>query len=221
MSVNGNSESDPGSITAKTGVCPHLGWYVDSETHHAYASAANHCHTQSPPLTIQTAYQTSTCLEGDWASCPRFKAAQTDGVVEKPAAIPWIGRGNGKGRRPPRWAVAGIAVAAMALIIGLFLVLRPVAGLTGSATPTEAGSLAQSTRTDVAATSATEAALPAASATLVATATENSLPTQPSQPTQTATPTATDLPSATPSPTPSPVPTEADQASPTPVPTLN
>ena len=85
MSENGKRESDPGNAKASTGVCPHLGWYVDAETHHAYASVANHCHTQDPPLTIELTYQTSTCLEGDWASCPRYKH-----VSASPSLLPTL-----------------------------------------------------------------------------------------------------------------------------------
>ena len=197
------------------GVCPFLGWQVDAETHHAYPSAANQCHTQSPPLTVELAYQASTCLEGEWTACPRFKAAQTEGVVEKPTAIPWIGRSNGQSRRLPGWAIAGIALAAVALIAGLFLLFGPVTGLTGSATPTKAVALAQSTATSVI-SETSEVSKSDTSPTAPPSAAKTSLPTQSSSPTPPPTPTATESPSVTPSPTLSPLPTEPVLATATP-----
>ncbi len=218
MSEKRGPGTDPAEGFASNGVCPFLGWQVDAETHHAYPSAANQCHTQSPPLSIELAYQASTCLEGEWAACPRFKATQSEGVVEKPTTISWIGRSKGQSRRLPGWAIAGMALAAVALIAGLFLFLGPATGLTGSATPTKAVALAQSTATSVSGKTSTEVSIstPAASPTSSPEPTKTSLPSQSSSPTLPPTPTATKSPSATPSPTPTPLPTEPVQAAATP-----
>ncbi len=216
MSENKGTETDLAESTAQNGVCPFLGWQVDAETHHAYPSAANQCHTQNPPLTVELAYQASTCLEGEWTACPRFKAAQSEGVLDKPAAMAWIGRPNGQSRKLPGWAIAGMGVAVVALIAGLFLILGPATGLTGSATPTKAAALAQSTATSVSSKTSTQVSKPVTSPTSTPEPTKTSFPTQSSSPTLPPTPTLTESPSATPSPTPSSLPTETVQAATTP-----
>lgn len=205
---------EPPSATATGAVCPYLGWYVDAETHHAYPSLANHCHTQEPPLTIELAYQGSTCLEGEWMACPRYKAAVSEGVVQRAAPVPWLSRAGV--RRLPTWAIATIAVAALVVIAGLFLALRPATSATVSPTPTVVVSSDQNTPVSVLGPTATEPASPTPSPTPSLPPTDT-----PPPPTPTATTTFTPSPTATPrvSPTalpvgltPSPTPTPSQTA---------
>ena len=248
MSENQDMGSNLGAGEAANGVCPHVGWYVDPETHHAYPSAANQCHTQSPPLTIELAFQASTCLGGRWTACPRFKAARTEGAAAQEAATLSIGRPNGPSRPLPGWAFAGMALAAIAILAVLFLIVFPMLGL-GSPSPLTEG-IGAAGSTPTASQASTEEPAPAASPTALSTTTAATSPTPPStaaatqpagassaltpqvattrtrlpgewtSPTPTPTPTLDLPPSATPSTTPTPSITPTPEPTSTPTPTL-
>lgn len=210
------------------GVCPHLGWYVDPETHHAYPSAANQCHTQYPPLTIELSHQSGYCLKGKWSACPRYRAAQSGSGLDEPIPMPVPG-GPGGSRRLTSWAVVGGALVLVLILAGLFLVLSRRVGLGSPSTPDGGVSMTESTATvqlaptDEVRLAASETSPPVpsstpgptSSATLppLAGATGTRLPGEWTSPTPTPTPTL-DLP---PSPTPSITPTPSQ--TPTPVPT--
>lgn len=236
MSDNGSIGPERGSAYARAGVCPYLGWYADPDTQHAYASVANHCHTEDPPLTIELSYQTSTCLKGGWTSCPRFKAAQGDDVVGQPAGIPRLGAWP----RLSGWAIAGAALVVIAVSVGLFLLFGPFRGY-GPFAPTEAVAVAPTAPTAIQAATEepTQAASPTASQTALPTAspapvlsatadqppgesttpTRTRLPGEWTSPTPTSTATLVNPPSPTPSSTPIPSPTPTIEPTPTPTPT--
>lgn len=124
-------------------VCPFLGWYIDAETHHAYPSPANHCHTQEPPLSIDVAHQASTCLGHTWPSCPRYQLAQQQGVIQRPARISWLGHSAGRSRHA--WRYGAFALLAVGLVAGLVLLILPQIRPEASSTPTSAVSYRQET----------------------------------------------------------------------------
>jgi len=55
--------------------CVYLGLFDDSKTHESLASESNYCHAGLPPIPVEPAFQTGTCLGGNWGNCLSYQAA--------------------------------------------------------------------------------------------------------------------------------------------------
>jgi hypothetical protein len=210
-------------------ICPYLGRSDDPDSYYAFPADANYCYTKQTPFPIPRYHQASSCLGENWTACPRYKAATGQESSDAEAALP-LARGV-LGSVRPTWAVIGAAAVAGALLLALFLILRPISANDGPATATS-NPAALETQTQMALLAILSPSPPTptftATPTWTPTATATPTDTPTSTPTPTATPTATPTPTATrpqppdtPTPTLSPTmtssPTPSETPSPAPV----
>ena len=206
--------------------CPYLGSCGDRDTFYAFPSFENCCHSEAQPTTVEPSYQAEYCLGQKWSDCPRYIAAQTGTELPEPVKAGFPGL--------PSWAIAGIAVGVVLLLVALLLILSPKEPPSEKLTPTEglltvtaavAGTaIAAQSATPTATFTATPRPSPSATATWTATYTPTSTrtptPTRTRRPTRTPTPTATATRTPMPTATSTRAPLPTATATPLPAPTL-
>jgi hypothetical protein len=190
--------------------CPYLWLYYDAEPLRDIPNAVNQCRAQDPPLSIELAYQASTCLGGDWRKCPRYQAAlrrivaAEEDVAPAKGALPAEQAEAGGG--PSIWLILANIVLAVVVFGIVFFVLRPL--VFPQATPTPTG-------TAVAVTTPNPTPTWRPTQTPEPSRTPSPTPSAPPTATQTPTPTPTSTPTVAPTPTATPTATATE----TPVPT--
>jgi hypothetical protein len=188
--------------------CPYLWLYYDAEPLRDIPNAVNQCRAQDPALSIELAYQASTCQGGDWRKCPRYQAAlrrivaaEEDGAPPKGAPAAQTEAGGG----PSIWLILANAVLAVVVFSIVFFVLRPM--IFPPPTPTPAVALTTPEPTLTPRPTRTTAPSPTPSATPSATPTATHTPSPAPTSTPTVSPTATPTATATDTPVPTRRPT--------------